>query len=469
MSISLPSTTAAPGSFPSGPKAWPLGLPLLRAMRRDYLGFTAGLQRNHGDMVGMRLVQEHTVDLFHPDLVRQVLVDHSDKLVRWERGVEVFSEVFGQSVLTTEGATWQRQRRMLMPAFTPKRVAGYAGLLQQACADALDSALPAGADTAEVNLEALWSRLAIGAVLRLLFSLRDPAAADAAMQATRVLSETAMAEMFQPFTLPDWLPLPGKAAKRGALRTLRGIVGGQIAARQAGGPSQQDDLLAHLLALRDDDGQGLSPAEVFDQCLVSFQAGHETTATALTWWSALLLAHPDAARRARDEVDTVLAGALPGPDDLARLPWLQATLKEALRLYPPTTALMTRRCTAPVTLGAHQVPARTMLRITIWALHRDARWFTEPNAFRPERFLPDAPPPPRGAYIPFGLGPRVCIGQHFAQMEMAIAAAMFLQRLDLPDHAGRPLPVPEVNVTLRPTGGLRARLRRRNLAAEAGF
>lgn len=156
--------------------------------------------------------------------------------------------------------------------------------------------------------------------------------------------------------------------------------------------------------------------EVFDQCLVSFQAGHETTATALTWWSALLLAHPAAARRARAEVDAVLGGAPPGPGDMHRLPWLQATLKEALRLYPPTTALMTRRCTAPLRPGGHTLPARTMLRVTVWAIHRDPRWFPAPDTFRPERFLPDAPPPPRGAYLPFGLGPRACIGQHFAQL-----------------------------------------------------
>ncbi|HQC99508.1 MAG TPA: cytochrome P450 [Aquabacterium sp.] len=468
MSITLP-TTAAPTPLPPGPKAWPLGLPLLRAMRRDYLGFATGLQRDHGDLVAMRIAHERSVDLFHPDLVRQVLVDQSDKLVRWERGVEVFSEVFGQSVLTTEGATWQRQRRMLMPAFTPRRVAGYAGLLQQACADALDGALPANADEAEADLEALWSQLAIGAILRLLFSLHDARAASAAMQATRVLSETAMAEMFRPFTLPDWLPLPGKAAKRGAIRTLRGLIGGQIAKRKEAGLTTHDDLLAHLLALRDEaTGEGLSEREVFDQCLVSFQAGHETTATALTWWSALLMAHPAAAQRAQAEVDAVLGGACPGPDDLARLPWLQATLKEALRLYPPTTALMTRRCTAPLQVGPHLLPTGTLARVTIWALQRDARWFDAPEAFRPERFLPDAPPPPRGSYLPFGLGPRVCIGQHLAQLEMGIAAVMALQRLQLPDRSGQPLPTPEVNVTLRPAGGLRARLRRRKAGAGGG-
>ncbi len=468
-----PASAATTPGFPPGPRAWPWGLPLLRAMRRDYLGFATSLQQRHGDLVGLRIGPERSVDIFHPELLRQALVDQADTLLRWERGVAVFAELFGRSVLTTEGATWQRQRRMLQPAFTPRRVAGYATLMQQACAQALDAAVPAAGGAAEVDLEALWSQLAIAAILRTLFSLEDASAARSAMQATRVLSEAAMAEMFWPVTLPDWLPLPGKAAKRRALRALRGLVGGQIAARRAGAGGRHDDLLAHLLALRDDTGDGaggqaLSAAEVFDQCLVSFQAGHETTATALTWWSALLLAHPEAAQRAQAEVDSVLAGAPPGPDDLARLPWLQATLKEALRLYPPTAALLTRRCTAPLTLGAYQLPAHTLLRVTIWNLHRDPRWYAQPDAFRPERFLPDAPPPPRGAYLPFGLGPRVCIGQHFAQLEMGIAAAMFLQRLQLPDHGGRALPTPEVNVTLRPRGGLRARLLRRAAVPGAG-
>lgn len=460
--MTTPPIPTPAGATPPGPRAWPLGLPLLRAMRQDYLGFVTQLQRQHGDITQMHIARERAIDLFSPDLVRELLVDHAAHLVRWERGIEVFAQVFGQSVLTTEGATWQRQRRMLQPAFSPKRVAGYAGLMQEACAEALAQALPAGADSAEVDLEALWSRLAIAVILRTLFSLRDTRQADAAMQATRVLNDCAMREMFWPVTLPDWLPLPGKAAKRRALRTLRGLVGGQIAARRAGSTGAQDDLLAHLLALRDETtGQGLSEVEVFDQCMVSFQAGHETTATALVWWSALLATHPDAAQRAQAEVDGVLAGAPPGPDDGARLPWLVATLKEAMRLYPPTTAVLSRRNTQALQLGGWAVPRGSLLRITIWNLHRDARWFAQPDRFEPGRFLPDAPPPPRGAYMPFGAGPRVCIGQHFAMLEMVIAAAMFLQRVALPDRAGQPLPPPEMAVTLRPRGGLRWPLRRR--------
>lgn len=454
---------------PSGSATWPLGLPLLQALRHDYLGFVTALVRDHGDLAAMRIVHERSVELGSPALVRSALVDQAAHLVRWERGVEVFAELFGRSVLTTEGATWQRQRRMLQPAFTPKRVAGYATLMTEAAHAVLAGSLPTPAGAAEgpggaaplVDIEALWSRVTIATILRTLFSLRDPSAAEVAMNATRVLSAVAMRQMFWPVTLPDWLPLPGKAAKRAATQALRGLIQRQIDARQADTGPPRDDLLAQLLALRDEDGSPLAPAEVFDQCLVTFQAGHETTATALTWWTALMAAHPDAARRAQAEVDAVLAGRRPEAADADRLPWLVATLKEAMRLYPPTTALMTRRCTRPIDLGGYTLPTGTLLRVTLWQLQRDPRNFDAPDAFRPERFLPDAPPPPRGAYLPFGLGPRVCIGQHFALLEMTLAAALCLQRFELPDRSGVPLPAPEVHASLRPRGGLAMVLRPR--------
>lgn len=448
-----------------GPRSRWWGLPLLRAMRADYLGFADALHREHGDLCRLRLGWEEAWSLFTPELVREALVDQAEHLVRWERGVEVFAEAFGQSVLTTEGATWQRQRRMLQPAFTPRRVAGHAALMRAAAAEALDRALPDDALAAAVDMDALFGRVAMDVILRTLFS--EPAAgeADAAIHATRVLGETAMREMFHPMTLPDWLPLPGKAAKRQALRTLRGLIGGHIARRRRQpDPEAGDDLLARLLALRDEEsGAALSEAEVFDQCLVSFQAGHETSATALRWWSRLLASHPEAAMRAQAEVDAVLAGRDPGPDDLAALPWLTATLKETLRLYPPIAALMTRRTTAPIRVGGHTIPRGALLHVTPWVLQHDARSFPEPEAFRPERFLPQAPAVPRGAWIPFGLGPRVCIGQHFAMLEMTLVAAMLLQRFDLAWPDGLAAPDAWVlNVTLRPAMPTRLRLRRRS-------
>jgi cytochrome P450 len=195
----------------------------------------------------------------------------------------------------------------------------------------------------------------------------------------------------------------------------------------------------------------LSAQEVFDQCMVNFQAGHETSATALLWWSRLLAEHPAAAERAQKEVDDVLAGGLPGPEHLAQLPWLTATLKEAMRLYPPVAALMSRRTVAPLLLGGCAVPAGAMLRITPWVLHRDERWFPQAHQFLPERFLEGAPPIPKGAWMPFGAGPRVCIGQHFAMLEMTLLAAMLLQRYALRmDDAAAPCQ-PQLHVTLRPS------------------
>ena len=446
-----PMKTLTWHDLPAHPTRW-WGLPAMRAMRRNYLGFI-GAQQPLGDLAAQRILRERIVDVFDPELVRAVFVDHADALIRWARGPEVFAELMGQSVLVTEGATWQRQRRMLMPAFTPRRVAGYAVLMTDAAVEGLSRVQPG-----EVAMDPLYSHLTMDVISRTLFSTPIGEDTAAASDAVQVLSETALAEMFRPMTLPDWLPLPGKAAKRRASRLLHGLLAGHIDARRASGEGR-NDLLGMLMALRDDaSGDTLSPQEVYDQCMVSFQAGHETSATALLWWSWLLAAHPDVQARVRDEVDAVLACRVPTADDTGALPYLGATLKEAMRLFPPVAAVMTRRLTRDVTVGGVRLPARTLVRVTPWLLHRDPRWWPEAEAFRPERFLPGAPHEiPRGAYIPFGLGPRVCLGQHFAVLEMTLIAALVLQRFHLSPVEASP-PEPRMAVTLRPAGGLRLRL-----------
>lgn len=441
--------------LPGHPTRW-WGLPVLAAMRRDYLAVISA-QRPLGDLVRQQILGERGVDVFDPELLRAIMVDHADALIRWQRGPEVFAELMGQSVLVTEGATWQRQRRMLMQAFTPRRVAGYAALMTEAAVAGLDRVADG-----DVAMDALFSHLTMDVISRTLFSTPIGADTGAAAEAVQVLSETALAEMFWPVTLPDWLPLPGKAAKRRAQRLMHGLLGGHVNARRTSGGSQPD-LLGMLMALRDEaTGEALSPQEVYDQCMVSFQAGHETSATALLWWSWLLAAHPEAQARARAEVDALLAGRAPTADDAGALPFLSATLKEAMRLYPPVAGLLTRRLTRDITVGGVRLPARTLVRVTPWLLHRDPRWWPdEPLGFKPERFLPGAPQEiPRGAYIPFGLGPRVCLGQHFAVLEMTLIAALVLQRFELAP-VGTEAPKPRMAVTLRPDGGLRLRLTRR--------
>ncbi|MFN9506651.1 MAG: cytochrome P450 [Rubrivivax sp.] len=244
-----------------------------------------------------------------------------------------------------------------------------------------------------------------------------------------------MREMFWPVTLPDWLPLPGKRAKRRALRSLHGLVQRHITQRQALPPeaAPQDDLLAMLLAVRDEHtGDGLSATELHDECMVMFQAGHETSATALLWWAWLMAMHPEAQARAQAEVQAVLGTREPQAADATALDWPGATLKEAMRLYPPVAALMSRRVKRALQLGPWTLPAGAMLRITPAVIQRDARWFPEPDAFRPERFVSTAAAPPRGTWMPFGTGPRVYIGQHFAVLEMTLIAPLRLQLLRRP-------------------------------------
>lgn len=441
--------------LPSHPTRW-WGLPVLMAMRRDYLAVISA-QRPLGDLAAQRILAERAVDVFDPELLRAIMVDHADALVRWARGPEVFAELMGQSVLVTEGPTWQRQRRMLMPAFAPRRVAGYAALMTEAATAGLDRV-----GEGEVAMDELYSHLTMDVISRTLFSAPIGNDTAAAARAVQVLSEAALAEMFWPLTLPDWLPLPGKAAKRRASRLIHGLLAERIAARRAA-TEPRSDLLGMLMALRDDaTGAALSEQEVYDQCMVSFQAGHETSATALLWWSWLLAAHPEAQARARAEVDSALAGRAPTSDDASALPFLSATLKEAMRLYPPVAGILTRRVTRDITVGGVRLPARTLVRVTPWLLHRDPRWWPdEPLAFKPERFLPGAPHEiPRGAYIPFGLGPRVCLGQHFAVLEMTLIAALMLQRFELSPVGSEP-PKPRMAVTLRPDGGLRLKLKAR--------
>lgn len=262
--------------------------------------------------------------------------------------------------------------------------------------------------------------------------------------------------------LPDWLPLPGKAAKRWALRRLDAIVQGHLQARRPG--QGHDDVLEMMLTARDEAGGRLSATEVRDQCMTLFQAGHETSATALLWWAWAMAAHPEVAARAQAEVDRRLAGRAPTLADVAALPWLTQTLQEAMRRFPPIAALMTRRALQPVRLRECTLPAGALVRITPWVLHHDPRWFPTPQRYDPARFDADAATAPRGAYLPFGTGPRVCLGQHFAMTEMVLIAALWLQRYSFVPLAD-PTPPPAVlQVTLRPCAPLRLRLARRRAA-----
>ncbi|MCH7345613.1 cytochrome P450 [Pelomonas sp. CA6] len=466
MDTSTPSThpgprqerqdTAPSGARPPGPSARWLGLPLLREMSRDYLGFMGRLHQRHGDLVYMRLMHYRDYSLAHPDQIRELLIASHDHLVRWKRGIEVFTAVHGHSVLTAEGEDWKRRRQMLQPSFNPRQVEAFVPLMTQAA----DTALRRWDALSDFAFEHAMTQLTMDVILRSLFSHNDEAQSRRAADAVHQISVIAMREMYWPVSAPQWAPW--KAPKREALRVLEQLVLSELARRRER-PEAQADLLQHLLQLRDEQGQPLSPRRLRDECMTTFLAGHETSAAALTWWGWCMAAHPQAQARAIEEVDQVLQGRVPTAEDLPRLRWLGLCVKEVLRLYPPAPALFARTTTAPIRVGDYELPPGANVRLTPAITQRDPRWFEEPETFRPERFDPASGHAeiPRGAWLPFGAGPRVCLGSHFALTEITLIAAMILQRHRLTPVPGAPTPRPVLNIMLRPAQPLRLRLVRR--------
>ncbi|MES2320254.1 MAG: cytochrome P450 [Pseudomonadota bacterium] len=450
---------------PPGPHSPYFGLGLLRQMQRDYLGFWHKAQQAHGDTVYILVAGRDTYSFMHPDQIREVLVDKASSFIRYQRHMRVLSELHGQSVLITEGDTWRKQRRTLQPGFSPKRYDGYARQMGESASRVLDQ-LPCSANEA-IDFEHAMNMLAMDVILSTMFSAAPPSDTADIEKAVSLLSRTAYEEMFYPASLPDWLPLPSKRAKRKAMKLLDDLIWSHIKARRNSG-QVHDDLLGMLLTATDSEGDAslLSDQQVRDQLMTAFLAGHETTASGLTWAGWVLASHPDIAQRAAHEVDQVLQGRTPGFADLAQLPFVGQVIKETLRLYSPATGVFMRRAVEDVQIGEWMVPSGALVSILSTIPQRDARWFPDPDRFDPERFAPEASKRiPRGAYFPFGTGPRVCIGNSFATMEMTMILAMLLQRRVLRPAPGQRQPGMRMQVTMRPEGGMRLILDKREALA----
>ncbi|MFG6448810.1 cytochrome P450 [Roseateles sp. BYS180W] len=418
-------------------------------MHRDYLG--AAQQRlSLGDLVYCRVLHESTWDVHHPALVRELMVGHAAHLVRWERGIEVFRQAHGNSVIVSEGEVWQQRRRLMQAGFAPRRVEGLCGAINHACERAVQTLEPGG-----VDFEQWVTRLTMEIILDALFSGDYEGTPEAASAAVHHISVQGMRDFFWPFAPPQWLPW--RRRQRQALGQLDGLVRSALQLRQQYTGTEKGDLLDWLMALRDEQDQSLSLEALRDECMTSFLAGHETTASALTWWAWCMAANPEAQAQVHRELCEVLGAAAPSAATLPRLPWLSASLKEAMRLYPPVPVLFARRLKADIELGGHTLRRGALLRVTPWLLHRDPRWWQAPQAFLPQRFMPGMghSEPPRGAYLPFGAGPRSCLGQHFAMLEMTLVAAALLLRFELRPLPAEPTPQPALNVTLRPQASLK--------------
>ena len=471
---------ARPGERVARPPG-PGGAAFVRALTarrpREPVDLFTRTARAYPRLAHTRVFGEHVYLLNHPDLVRQVLVTAGRTTVK-SRGLQVAKHLLGEGLLTSEGELHRRQRRLIQPAFHAARIARYAEQMVAAAAEHSAgwrvSAVPGPAGAAgemTVDVAREMSALTLAIVGRTLFGadLRDAAAEVAAALETTLLSFRRVLLPFGERVL--YLPLPWNRRTLAARDRLDTLVRQVIAQRRAEGPRDAGDLLSMLL-LAGAGGEAMSDEQVRDEVMTLMLAGHETTANALTWCLYLLDRDEQAAAAVYAEVDGVLGGPgsarrrLPRYDDLAALPLATAAVAEAMRLFPPAWT-MGRRLTEDLVLDGWTVPAGSVCLASQWVLHRDPRFWPDPLAYRPRRWLaagggfdPAAPGQPRGAYFPFGQGSRMCIGESFAWAEAVLVLATLLR-----DWRAGMLPDWPVDVrpaiTLRPAYGMGMRLRAR--------
>ena len=442
------------------------GLPLVRDFVIDTLGTLDRLSRA-GDVVQLKVGWQRIHFLFHPELLRTALLEDEGDLVKEDRQLRVFALVHGRSVVTTVGDDWKRQRKLLGAAFGPRQVSRYLDLMRSAAMEAnrtYFSSSPPSVIPFDPSVYA--SQITMDVMLRVLFSETGDRQESAAV--TRSVSHLASAaqEMFGwPWVPAGWMPFPGRGALMHHRGLLRERIRRHIEHRRAAPPPEGDvpaDLIDAMLLAEDTEAvagqptadRRLSAGEVEDNCVTLFLGGIDTSASALTWWMAYMAAHPEHAQRAREEVAQVMgtdwvSGEL-DPGRLASLTFVEATLKEAMRLRPPIVGPFNRRAQRDISLYGHQIRRGDLVSGSIWTLHHDERWFPEPETFNPDRFMPGAPSIPRGALMPFGSGPHVCLGQHFAMLEMKLVTALLLSQVAWNFPPGETMPAPRVDVTIKP-------------------
>jgi cytochrome P450 len=457
MQAALPSLGPLPASFPPGPRGVVEVTRAFRAFTKDHAAHILHLNGVYGGASGFRFAGELLVFLSDPELIHEVLLDKEGVFIkdRITRGLSLF---LGQGLLTSEGELWRRQRKLIAPSLSKKHIAGYADSMVRLAglyADGLvtGETRDVAADMTHVTLEIVVETL-FGAALsgghekvgRAIDSVMDD-----------------FQEIIQSWrrAFPAWFPFAARRRTAKTMKEVDAIVLDVVRERRKSGVLG-DDLLSRLLVARDeaDPERGMSDQQLRDEVMTLFMAGHETTANALAWTLMLLAEHPEIDHRLDDELSRVLDGRPATADDLASLPLADAIVKESMRLYPPAHTIG-REATRDLRLGPFELPAHTSILISPWAMHHDPRFFPDPEAFHPDRWLDGSTAKlPKNAYMPFGGGPRVCVGNHFAIMEAVLVLVTIAQRARF-ERLSRDSIGVQPAITLRPLGGLPLRVRRR--------
>lgn len=456
--------TAGTASNPVPPSApGPGQLELLRSLtglRDNPLAFLQAAAARYGELVHFRLARWDAFVLSRPEDIQHVLQDNHRNYTKDTLQYNGLAAVTGRGLLTSDGDTWLRQRRRMQPAFHRQRIHAFGPLMAQAAVSKAAAWQPAAASGAVVDIDQEMMELALEILGKALLGVDLRTEAPALTSAVLTALDHVVNGLKSPDVLPAFLPTPRKRRFRLALARLDAAVQEIIQAHRRPDyqPGPIGDLLDTMLRAPEDDTlRPMTDQQLRDELITILIAGHETVASALTWSAYLLAQNPDVEARMLAELDSVLGGRTPGVDDLPALDYTRRVFDETLRLYPPAW-IVTRKNIAEDTLSGVRIPPGSLVVVSLVTTQRNPAHWPDPERFDPDRFLPEAAAGrPRYAYLPFGGGPRLCIGNTFALTEAPLILASIYQRYRLVLEPGRPVIIDPL-VTLRPRGGLHMRI-----------
>jgi cytochrome P450 len=408
-----PSNTPSPAPLPMPPN--PRGS--TRELVRQPLSFFLAITRQYGDVVCYRSAPEMAFLVNHPDHIRHILVENNRNYSKETYSNTKFKDVIADGLLVSEGDSWLHQRRLMQPAFHQNRLTQLVPLVISETARIIEQMDAAAVEGQPVDISKLMASLTLSITTKALFGV------DLGDEVNNVGDVINMAA--------DLLEKPKHARFQNALQYVDQVVFSIIAERRRAN-TDTGDLLSKLLQARDDEtGQGMDDQQLRNQVITLLLAGYETTANALTWTWYLLAQNPEQAGMLRDEAVRVLKGGVPSSEDLVNLPYTRMVFEESLRLYPPAWVLG-RKALGEDEIGGYRVPAGTIIAISPYVVHRHIDFWEEPEVYDPLRFTAErSARRHRFAYLPFGAGPRQCIGNTLALLEAQIIMSMIARRFDL--------------------------------------
>lgn len=421
----------------------------------DMLQFALDTQPQFGDFHFTKFGWVTFYMITDPDLMHEILVERPEEFYKLKLIKYALGPFLGNGLLTNEGDFWKRQRKLAQPAFHAKRIESYANVM----VDYAQKMLSRWHTGEERRIDREMMKLTLNIVAKTLFDADVSGDADRVGELLTRILEASNDRLNAAFQIPDWVPTAKTRQMHHDIAELDAIIQRFIDERRRSG-EDKGDLLSTLLQARDDDGSGMDDQQLRDELMTIFLAGHETTAMNLTWTWYLLMQHPEIMERLKHEVDSVLGDRPATLADLPNLKYAEMVIKESMRLYPPAPSVG-REPVQDIQLGGYPIKKGAILTLSIYGLHHNPKIFPNPEVFDPERFSPENEKNiPRYGYLPFGAGPRVCIGNSFALMEARLILATMVQHIDLSLVPGQKI-VPKQLVTVRPANGISATVKMR--------